>query len=120
MLSFLITFFALTVFRQCPLFTSPHAAISCSETYHPSSCLHHSYYHDVTYDSFLNLNLTLDDNVTGSIWHLYYVTAGHKNHVTGCMPHNPGCMTHNLVCLTHNGCTTHIPGCLTQNPGCMT
>ena len=121
MIFFLVAFLALTAFKQCyPLFR-PQATISCSETYHPSSsCLHHDYNHDETYDSFSN------NDVAGSILHLYYIAAGHKTQVTGSMTHNPGRMTHNLGRMTHNpGRMTHNPGCMTHScmtciPGCMT
>ena len=103
------------------------AAIHCLD----SSCLsmypHHRYGYTQTcavYDTFPNLDLTLDDTSLGSIWHLYYVAAGHKTHNPGHMTHNSGCITHNPGRMTHNpGLMTHNPGLMTHNiasSGCMT
>ena len=133
MLYFLVTFIALTAIRQWnPLF-SPRAVIYSSD----DSCLftypRHRYYNTATcamYNSFPSLDLTLDDDLMGSIqvWHLYNMAAGHKTHNTGCMTHNAGRKTHNIGCMTHN-----TAGQVTQHtfvssiqygyclmPGCMT
>ena len=100
MLYFLVTFIALTAIKNWnPLFI-PQDAIDPSADSCPSTYPHHRYHNTVTctmYNSFPNLNLSLDNNLTGSVWHHYDMAAGPKTHNTGCMTHNTGCITHNTA-----------------------
>src|ERR1700679_2370384 len=110
MLYFIVTFIALTAIKNWnPLFI-PQDVIDPSADSCPSTYPHHRYHNTVTctmYNSFPNLNLSLDNNLMGSVWHLYDMAAGPKTHNTGCMTHNVGCMTHNTGFMTLNGgCNT--------------
>src|ERR1700677_348268 len=65
------------------------------------------------YGTFPNLDLTLDDNLLGSIWQLYYVAAGRKTH-------NPGCKTHSAEHMTQNKSYALFVQChYRSTPGCM-
>jgi hypothetical protein len=103
MLYFLVAFIALTAIKQWnPLF-SPQAVVHPLDDSCPSTYPHHHYHNTATcamYNSFPNLDLILDDNLMGSIWHLYDMVTGRKTHNAGCMVHNAGCTTHNAA-----GCT---------------
>lgn len=88
-----------------------HFNDSCPSKY-PLQC-----YHDTwtcaMYDTFPNLDLTLDDDSLRSIWHLYYVAAGHKTHKLGLMTHNhnTGRMTQNKSYALSLECHCHLmPG----------
>ena len=103
------------------------AAIHCLD----SSCLsmypRHYYGYTqtcTTYDTFPNLDLTLDDTSLRSIWHLNYVATGHKTHNSGHITHNLGRMTHNIAssgCMTQNKfCALSIRCHYCLMPSCMT
>ena len=125
MLYLLVAFIAFSAFKQWTYMFDSQAAIHCLD----SSCLstypRHYYGYTqtcTTYDTFPNLDLTLDDTSLRSIWHLNYVATGRKTHNPGHMTHNSGHITHNLGCMTHNpGHFTHniaSSGCMTQNKFC--
>ena len=91
MLYFLVAFIAFSAFKQWNAMFGLQAAIQCSDDSCPSSYPYHQVcYTHTMFDTFPSLDMTLDDDSLGFIWHLYYATAaGHKTH-------NPGCMTHML------------------------
>ena len=136
MLYFLVAFIALTAIKQWNPFFGPQAAFHHSDDSCPSTYAHHSYHNAATcamYNSFLNIDLTLDHNLMGSIWCLYYIAAGFNTHNTGHTAHNKGHTTHNHAGhMTHNAtvCVTKLtqltfyasssyrlmPGCMTSYP----
>jgi hypothetical protein len=126
MLYFLVAFVAFCAFKQWnPMFqVGPQAGThyladssSCPPANsRPSTYRHHHYHHAQTstmYDTFLSLDLTLDDNSFRSVSHLHYVAAVVAD------THNLGCTTTiNLCHMTYNpGLTTHNPSHMTHNLG---
>ena len=107
MLYLSLVFIALTTIRQYNSLFSPQ------EEVHPldNSCLSRNLHHGnrvtptfATYDSFLYLNLMLDNiKSMGFVWHLCHVA-------TGCETHNVCCMTHlvtGLVAQDPSFCIVH-------------
>jgi len=134
MLYILVALIALTAIKQWnPLF-SPQAAIHRSDDY-ASTCAHrgcHNMLTCTTYDSFPNIDLTLDVNSVGSNWHLYHIPTGLETHTVGCVTHTAGCTTHtafshvtqhpfyasSVRCHYHSmpGHTTGHPLCISSKP----
>ena len=120
MLYFLVTFIALTTIKNWnPLFI-PQDVIHPSADSCPSTYPHHHYHNTATctmYNSFPNLNLSLDNNLMGSISHLYDIATGPKTHNTGCMTHNTaGRVTLHTFELSIQSDYSLMPGYMTSYP----
>ena len=96
---------ALTIIKQwnpsfCPQVTIHCYNDSCPSAY-PYGSTHGMYDH--ASDSFPKVNLLLDHNLMGSIWHICYI--------------DTGCKTHNTLYTYFIRCHYRlVPGCMTGSP----
>src|ERR1700678_3534385 len=109
MLRILVAFIAITTIKPWKSYSTPCTRFHYSDN---SSTSPHPGYGDFVAcamsESFLSHDMSPDDNIMGSTWHLYNVVTGHEIYNTGPMTHGPGPKTYSP------GPKTHSPVLMTQ------